>query len=151
MEWAKRPMVLAFFLQWKIAPDQFNDVRGGQYFLYGAFRDQSHMPLRLVILLPLPIVLSTAKLVRKTRSRLMQYSLFEIPIIIRRLGLRLQLTYQCLLLMGILLIAQINFSPVQGAVDDKGSACERRLHGLRVQGLLQLFCGSILRVGLLVR
>ena len=119
MEWAKRPMVLAFFLQWKIAPDQFNNVRGGQYFLYGAFRDQSHMPLRLVILLPLPIVVSTARLTRKTRSRLMQYSLFEIPIIIRRLGLRLQLTYQCLLLMGILLIAQINFSPVQGAVDDK--------------------------------
>ena len=51
----------------------------------------------------------------------MQYSLFEIPIITRCSGLRLRSMCQCLLLMGILLIAQISLFPVQGAVDDKES------------------------------
>ena len=65
MERAHRPVILPFALKWKISLDQLHDVRGGKYFLDSAFRDQSHLCFRLVILLPLPNVASTAKLTKK--------------------------------------------------------------------------------------
>ena len=65
MERADSPVILAFLLQWKIPAYQFHDVRGSQYFLDGIFWDQRHFSVRWVILLPLPIGWSPARLSKK--------------------------------------------------------------------------------------
>lgn len=65
MERADSPEILTFALQGKVSLYQLHDVRGTQYFLDGIFWDQRHFIVRWVILLPLPIGLSPARLNKK--------------------------------------------------------------------------------------